>query len=749
MDYINSTIISLKDLGAIDDTIGDIQKDIDKTKDEVQLKLRKNSFEDGQTTKLVGEIMEKLSDLKEGDVDSCLEKLKSLEGYELTVVKQLMDLYHEKRQLLIDEKFLEQSEVVEQTLINLHSIDPKDFQNAFDDIQNLHCEFVSDGVVLEVKGQFERLFNEKLQAFRGEVENELKEFLKKKNWLSNSFKVETLDSNDLKFINSRVSQLVDLQSINNTPTYPDTWWAIDILLQPFFLRFDYHFNTKRNTNKISKPEWVFNFVEEFLSKNQKVFELSVNQSFKSTKKIMIYQVITSVFVPLRKKIINSVNVLNENIESFADDETNYDKTGRLLSHLIFELTSFDQRIRNNYKFNPYANDEVPTKKWMGLTSDILLHGDKERLGTSNWLIFENRLANNRFESEIINDENGLKIDMDFKNELEICKPTYSALNFVKLFDNLTSHYQTMKMVKFQLKYVSTIQLNLLDKYCKFLNGRLSKFDELYNSSRVLNLIPGSMDNTSKSESKVSESLKGLTMLTEIYCSTRFLIHSMDQWSEELIFIQLWNAYKSVATKKYNKDANIFDSTIDDYKKLSDNIKSRYESFFAKGLRDNLKEYINSSEWDLFQTKDNSLHFIPLTTNLPVYLNYIKSCISSLEYYEIVNGIVSSICDLWYEYIITNNKFNKLGSEQLQEDFEFILNRLKHELLIDHGDILSTANNHQLMKINQSIEILQRFDPVFSKNLLNSYNDETIRGEFSHHLNHLQNHEIKEILFRII
>lgn len=326
-------------------------------------------------------------------------------------------------------------------------------------------------------------------------------------------------------------------------------------------------------------------------------EIVINQAFKPYKLIMIYQVITSALIPIRYKISSMIAVLNENIENFKaeNDKVNYDKVGRLLSHLIFELTSFDQRIRNNYKYNPYINDfslsPEKTKKWLGLTADVLLQGDKERLGTTNWLNFESILANKRFKTEIIQDTNGLEIDMNYKiNEqeagvhvLDAIKPTYSALNIVRLFNNLTSHYDTMRMVKFQLKYVSTIQLKLLENYHDHLRTLLKKFDDTYNLLNVLNLIPGSIDLVNKQEHK--DSMTGLQMLTGIFCLAQFIQKNLEQWSEELIFIQLWNAYKAVVSKKYDEESTIFDSSFEQYNSLIEDIKSRYAIFFKKGIKD--------------------------------------------------------------------------------------------------------------------------------------------------------------------
>ncbi|EGV65295.1 hypothetical protein PSN45_002556 [Yamadazyma tenuis] len=767
MDIVNQSIITVGDLDGVDDRIIEVEQLIQRRNADAHSKLKANVFEDESTTLAVATIIQKLRDLNVDDPRASYDEIVKLgsEYPHLAVVDDLKELYRNKQSVCSAQKYLLDAELIEQAIEQLSSSCIENYQSIFDQMTALDANEVSSDLSVEVEKGLIQQFDEKIEIFKGQTTKQLETLLRRIDWLGSEFSVDSLKSEDLTQINALVSSLVSLQSIGHRPVYPDTWWATDILLEPFTNRFNFHFNTKRDTNKLSRPEWAFSFMEEFVSKNIKLFELVINQAFKPVKLIMLHQVISSALVPIRQKVLAAVGVLNEKIEVFkvSNDSSNYDKSGRLLSHLIYELTSFDQRIRNNYKFNPFVTNvnEVPSKKWMGLTADVLLQGDKERLGTSNWLNFESILANNRFKTEIIEDSNALRLDLDYKSDPDEdeesginrlgnqqLKPTYSALNLVKLFNNLTTHYSAMRMVKFQLKYVSNIQLRLLENYHDYLKQALKRYDDNYSQSTVLNLIPGGLESSSNKVSSISDSLKGLQMLTEIFCSAKFISHHLGEWGEELVFIQLWKIFKTVAQKDYKKDVNIFGTCNNQYNKLIEDIRGRYGNFFRKGTKDNLKDYINESQWEIQEVKDNSAQFGSLIHNLPVFLNDLHKVFIPSDYYMIVNQVLSSICGLWYEYIITNNRFSRSGVRQLEQDFEFVIDQLRTELLVDNQDHFSTAANFDYNRITQSIGLFKKYDSVLSKSLVKNFDASYVRSEFESQLSNLHDEEIRNLLFRV-
>lgn len=605
------------------------------------------------------------------------------------------------------------------------------------------------------------LLNDKIQSIKEEKIKKLKESLQSAKWFTANHKVNSLNSDSSKLIISELKSCIILQSIRNKPTYPETWWALDILLEPAILRFNYHFNTNKDTNKISKPEWSFNFIETFLEDNLDFVERIVGDVFVKVERIAAYEIITSLLNPVREKIRMMMNTLNQNLVQFKDDNARLEKNGRLLSHLVFELSAFDQRLRLKYKYNPFVQSllEVPTRKWIGLTGDVLLSKDDNDLGAVNWLNFEYNLAMKRFNTEILNSKNAFKIDYDFRSEPEsveieeiLLKPTYSAYNLIKLFNNLTSHYKTLSIIKYQLRYLSTIQLNMLDRYAEKMKELMKKFDESFELKLSFGIFPGGI-NKSSNETSLGEGSKAVEQLTEIYCLIAFVKDNLVQWSEELIFVQLWNAFVSYGNKKNIKAMSMFDESYTNYLNLEDIVMAKYERFFKHQLKQGFMEYVNFSEWSskqLAEDPEPSSSLSVVLSMVPAYLNPLQRSIAHIDYLLIADKVTTLIFKIYYEYIITNNLFNKGGRVQLKTDYEYLVSQLRHPLCLNDAKDLSNVSNKEFLKISQCVDLFGSIDEDEVKGY--RYKDDKIlqlRSSFSHSLSSLSNHDLNDILLRFI
>lgn len=133
------------------------------------------------------------------------------------------------------------------------------------------------------------------------------------------------------------------------------------------------------------------------------------------------------------------------------------------------------------------------------------------------------------------------------------------------------------------------------------------------------------------------------------------------------------------------------------------------------------------------------------------MSYLEKCLSDLVYYLITNMIVTLLCVVLREFIITNNQFSATGIKQLKIDFEFIISQLKHSLLLllslnDYSNI----NNNEYLKVNESIEFLLKIDSQTAKLYKNHYDKiPELRSKFDGELKHLSNHEINDLVFRIL
>jgi hypothetical protein len=598
---------------------------------------------------------------------------------------------------------------------------------------------LSHEIMVTLKGELDG----KISKYRKVVESSLNDVLTANKWLSGK---QTNVSNELmKQIRNYATQLVDLQLINNVPKYPNTWWVLDILLNPIIARFDYHFNQKRETNQISKPEWALEFVESFLADNLTILNMVVGDIIRENDRIVEFEIITTLLQPVREKLFKIAAVLNKNIESYAEDAINLEKSGRLLSHLIFEVSGFDQRLRNTYKYNPYVTsfDEVPECEWEGLTGDVLTH---DELNLENWLMFERKLSHKRFHTEILQAKDAYEIDYDYnsKDNRQSTKPTYSAYNLTKLFNNLTSHFYTLTTLSFQIKYVKTIQLELIDLYYDDLMRSFKEFNTKFQLKSVLSFLPGGTKETADLDANsVTNGLKALDHLTGIYCSAIYISEALEQWCNELSFIQINN----------HEHKNIFNDAIGKYDDLIQTIVKKYGDFFAKEIKFCLKKYVNSINWDTDKTSEEDLaspELALLVNTVPVYLNHLERSMSHLQYVLITDKVVTIISNVFYEYVVNNNQFTANGVSQLKRDIEFVTNQLSSVLNLHSDDDLSNKSNGSFIKLCQSVELLGKF-PKDEAVLFNKGTKPMtqLRSSFDDKLDHLTNHDILSLLPRLL
>lgn len=751
MDYINSKFVSLRDLEDIDEHINTLnERKLDLTK-AIQLKTEARQQEaptDTHAKELVSSL-HKLGTLGSLNyVDQLIEKygkIKILDALREAIQKKL-DLEKERAILL------QASEIESRLNLLEGSFSVDAYARIADSIERLHDE----NLRLVLSQQLQSA----LEPLKLKLSNHLKTELEEIKWLMPQEKVR-IPAEKFKLITRDFSDLIDIEGLTNPPVYPHCWHGLSILLHPFVVRFNYHFNKATETNRISRPEWALNYMETFVSQQYVVLELVIRSTFSKHGRIAIFEVLTTLLVPLREKLLQMVHSINSNIENAATENASVslDRDGRLLSHLIFETASFDQRLRKNYKYNPYIDslDQVSSRKWTGLTGDVLISSNGENSAVNNWLKLESRLADSRFESDIIGASNAFDIDYEFnassENPNDVLKPSYSAYALVKLFDNLTTHFKSLSVAKYQLKYVSNIQLALLDKYYNSLEKKFRQFTDSLALMLISNFLPVSAKTDTNVHAQVisTNGLKGLEILTGLYCLIKFVVEKLEEWSNELVYIQLWNVYNSLSSGK-KCEASIFDSTIVQYNSLLEKVQGKYEELFQREIRTVLKEYINSCTWIVEDDTKNqpSTQLTNFSIIIPSYMSYLKRTLPEIDYYLISTKVCDSFANTIQEYVISNNQFNKSGLKQLKTDLKCLNDYLKDYLMMDKNLKYSNARNRKYRKLFQSIRMMERFDAATAKLLkknLQSNND--IRAEFEDGLNFLSDHEIRDLLFRIV
>ncbi|EGW31136.1 uncharacterized protein SPAPADRAFT_57035 [Spathaspora passalidarum NRRL Y-27907] len=751
-DFINSNFVNIEDLSSLSDKLNELEN----------LSSQITQIAQEKYESAVDKIVSVVEMISESDLSEAIANVEALilEFGDIPMFVVLKENLESKKTVSDDVEKLTTGQIIQEKLKSELS----------------HTEL---GIVARDIHEFkdictnETVINSLFQQLEGEVyirqqqlEPKLRQILQECHWLSKDEQSKVPDET-LTQVANLVQELILIQNINDAPQYPDSWWAVDILLEPIVLRFNYHFNSShKDTNKLSKPEWALNYIETFLTGHLPLLNLIVDDSFKQVSRIGTYEIITSLLKPVREKILRMINIINSNITKFQSDPGMLEKNGLLLSHLIFELSSFDQRLRNTYKYNPYIDklDAPASESWTGITSDVLL-SDGSNVAVENWLNLENELASKRFDTEIVNAKDAFMIDFDYQGNLEeednsnvhmyILKPTYSAYALVKLVNNLNSHFQTLNIVKYQLKYVSKIQMNLVEKYYETLNKNYKSFLDKFNLKSMLSYIPGGMKDPVEEQARSESLIRGLEKLTEIFCSAKFVVNALEQWEDELIFIQLWETYKGLTNDIEKDHTSVFSSSISQYDGLVTNLLNDYDEFFRTETKELLKNYVNKSQWVMDSNEDTNIAsslLSPLINNLPQYLDILRRSISSLDYFYITDRVVTILSTIIYEYVLTNNRFNRAGIDQLLEDFAYIIKQLHIHLFLNTEEYAEYSNdsNDKYIKLVQAIDLMDSLEPNQAKVFKSSSESlAQLRLNYAHELSGLTNHDLTDLLSRIV
>ncbi|KAF5211948.1 putative protein transport protein [Clavispora lusitaniae] len=753
MDYINTNFVFLRDLEEIDAHINALSEQKLNITKAIKAKTNARNL-NGPDAAQCEALVHAVQDLSGSESIEAVDQLVKNFG-DVKILREIRGALQKKLELERENAVLIRAADIESRLNQLSESSPvEEFNAASIAISDIHDESLEKTLRSQLK-----LVSEPRKAV---LQAELTKALEKVKWLAPHEKV-TIPAADFKLISSKFTELVDLEALNSIPEYPESWFALQVLLHPFILRFNYHFNQNTETNKISRPEWALNYVETFFSDNHAVLELAIGDAFSKHNRIGIFEVLTAILIPLRDKLTQMLSIINTNIEksSSEGDTAALDRDGRLLSHLIFETASFDQRLRKNYKYNPFIEVSLAARphKWAGLTGDILATDGSESSAVNNWLNLEFRLAKSRFETDIVGASNAFEIDYEFNassdNPSDVLKPSYSAFALVKLFDNLTTHFKSLSIVKYQLKYVSKIQLVLLDDYYNALEKEFRQFNESLSSKLISNFLSGTIkpDSNNAAQTIATNGLKGLEILTGLYCSIKFVIESMEDWSTELVYIQLWNMFCSLSDTK-DRDNSIFGATIVQYHGLLDKVIEKYTDFFRREIRGTLKEYVNSCSWiiddDMKKNNQPSTQLSNFILILPSYMSFLKRSLPELDYFLVSSKVCDSYARVLQEYVISNNQFNKNGLSQLKVDLECLSSYMADYLLMSTNYKYSNIENRNYKRLMQSVKMMEHFDATTAKLLKrNPDSNNDIRAEFTDGLDCLSDNDLRDLLFRIV
>ncbi|QPG74895.1 hypothetical protein FOA43_002232 [Brettanomyces nanus] len=645
--FLNTTFSSVDDLGHIDHLISEIEQ----ARSTLRQKAESHQ-EDKEDDAKVSQILDQLNKLVDTDDISGLDSLISRYG-EIEMFLVVKGKMVEKLKLEEAKKAHKLYVELSGKLNNFELFDLADDSEKSDGdklakLKELYAEvaeFIKTNAGKKDLPDYSSFLNQKLSAIILENFKEMAEKSLKESLSDYDTEKKKFSTNEMKLMNTNFASLLELQSLDPIyadPHYPSTFWAMDCLCGRFKISFIYHFEGKSETNRLDKPEYALDYILGYLQKTLPLIRMLFDETFLCyhPKKSIDDAFITSLLASAREKFQHDRNLCLVN--------------KKLLSHLISELQKFDRTLLEDFNYKPVGKIE----KWSGLTYDLILSDSSV---FDRWLNNEKEFVNSRYD-EIINAKDAFIIDYDFV-ELGHTQPTKSAISMSNLLDGITSNYENLPL-EYQLKFLSDVQLKLLNFYYTVLKQGVKALDSVARNDEV----------------------SFTERLCRIWCSAQYMVELMSRWGERLFFIELWNSINP----DNDCQNTFFDSVIAGYRRdildqLPKKLKQNEERRINKSMKDYFQNYIS---W----RNVRSINSHPVELELPIHtlsndLEFLRKTVSGSTFYAIKLYFSEVISEYFIKNFISCNTFNPLGAAQLRKHVDMFYESLQLTRDYEHYDRL--------------------------------------------------------------
>ncbi|KAF5384043.1 hypothetical protein D9757_006987 [Collybiopsis confluens] len=402
----------------------------------------------------------------------------------------------------------------------------------------------------------------------------------------------------------RVSESIKAKT-SDSLSEKDGIYPLEILVQPVALRFKYHFEGTRPTNRPDKPEWYFTHVLNVAHDHRSFMDHVIQHLLKSGghNNVNAWREFTRLLLPLL------TNKLRKTIPSLLPHPS-------LLAHTIYQALQFDAALQVE-EFSLDGTLAKAKESWAGI-SDIVL-GNKEWFDT--WLDGERRFTESQYH-DIIGASDAWKIANDGQTDEETSSgpdptTTNSARRLKALIEQVTDRYSPLPSFLHRTRFLLSTQVPLLEQYLGRLAASLDAYETL--SSALVRAVPGALgvslgvkeDSSSVNvdTGRLTSGVEGVQRLCKALLSARFIEAAMEVWGEDLFFLELWTEINQKAPLRALAQANstlplsngddgsqntIFETLINKYHKVCDRSQDIIVQQICAEVESNLKAHFSAT-----------------------------------------------------------------------------------------------------------------------------------------------------------
>ncbi|KAF2685769.1 RINT-1 family protein-like protein [Lentithecium fluviatile CBS 122367] len=469
---------------------------------------------------------------------------------------------------------------------------------------------------------------------------------------------------------------------------PVVLFPFEVLVQPLEMRFRYHFEGDKPTNRIDRPEYflshittllndysgfVVDYVQPVLLKQFRGTDLALNPVYIDATAALI----TALLPTLRAKI-------GSLLPKVAGQP-------QLLSHLMHEVMSFDTTIREEWRYD----GGFGLDGWKGLSWEFLVQGD----WFGRWLQVEKDFALARYQSITEAPDFG---DLDYESvDPKATKPTKGAIRVNDLLETITGtlistadRYRPLNSFSHKLRFLIDIQIAIFDKLHERLQSNLEAYLTLTTS------LGRAVGGVTKEEQEKLLGIEGLERLCKTYGSADYLEKAMRDWSDDVFFLDIWeelqdrarqassigNMTISDVAERTSRSVGescdggaLFDETAGWYTRLRIRSEKIITDTLNTNVREALRPYRHINPWATLTGSSASAsanlsptaELDPLLTHLTSTLGFLSRALAPAPLRRIARAVLATISTVLWDNVLSRHRFSTAGAAQLSADLEAI------------------------------------------------------------------------------
>ncbi|KIJ68701.1 hypothetical protein HYDPIDRAFT_173364 [Hydnomerulius pinastri MD-312] len=468
---------------------------------------------------------------------------------------------------------------------------------------------------------------------------------------------------------SAFADLLRLQEIGESLQAQESegLYPLQALVQPVALRFKYHFDGERETNRLDKPEWYFTHIANVAHDHRPFMEGVVQRLFSSSKfhNVNAWHNYTTLLLPiLERKLKRSIPLLLDH--------------SALLAHTVYQSLVFDTSLREmGYEFmqgKQTAEESDGKGEERGGISRVILD---QTDWFNAWLEGEKKFADNQYH-EIISSSDAWVIADDDRHESgeplasrdSDLKATNSARRIKSLVEQVTDRYSPLPSFRQRTRFLIHVQLPVLESYHCRISSSLDAFETL--SSALVRAVPGALgvEGPKKDTRGLTGGIEGSQRLCKALLSSRYVENAMESWGEEVFFLELWAEINRRASlriraeshpslpepntrphdEKATPEGTIFEELVAQYAKLSSRAEDMLVQQICGECESALKPHFSALATPQHDPEDNSADIAVPTTLLPAvallssHLTFLRSTIPVSAVTQLYRRVASRISE---------------------------------------------------------------------------------------------------------